>query len=307
MPRFRLVAVVLLLLGLLAPAAAARSHGGHDPFPDQIALPDGFAPEGITTGRGTTVFAGSLAGGAIWRGDVRTGEGDVITPATGTLSVGLDYDVRRDLLWVAGGPTGTVRAIDASTGDVLATYKVEGGFLNDVVVTRDAVYVSDSFMQQLVVLPLPDNGSLPDQDDVTVLPLTGDIAYVPDEFNANGIVARAGYLVLVQSNTGQLFRVDPDTGEAVEIDLDTALTAGDGLELVGSTLYVVRNQLNQVAVVRLTGNLTRADVVDTLTEDGFDVPTTITLAAGRLWAVNARFGTTPTPDTVYWITQVSRR
>ncbi len=35
-----------------------------------------------------------------------------------------------------------------------------------------------------------------------------------------------------------------------------------------------------------------------------DVPTTGTIAAGRLWVVNARFGT-PSPETIpYWITRL---
>jgi hypothetical protein len=38
-----------------------------------------------------------------------------------------------------------------------------------------------------------------------------------------------------------------------------------------------------------------------VTSSGLDVPTTATLAAGRLWAVNARFGTPVTPDTEFWI------
>ena len=37
---------------------------------------------------------------------------------------------------------------------------------------------------------------------------------------------------------------------------------------------------------------------------GLDVPTTIALARGSLWAVNARFTTPPTPTTPYWITRV---
>ncbi len=41
--------------------------------------------------------------------------------------------------------TGDVRAYDASTGALLATYQPGGvGLLNDVIVTRDAVYVTDS-------------------------------------------------------------------------------------------------------------------------------------------------------------------
>jgi len=72
-------------------------------------------------------------------------------------------------------------------------------------VTRDAVYVTDSNIQQLDVIPLGPGGALPDPDAVTTLPLTGDIHYVAAQFNANGIVAARGWLIVVQSFTGQLF------------------------------------------------------------------------------------------------------
>ena len=85
----------------------------------------------------------------------------------------------------------------------------------------DAVYVTDSVLQQLVVIPLPDDGSVPDPDEAFTLPLTGDLEYV-DGFNANGIVASDGWLILVQSNTGLLFRVDPTTGATDTIDLGGA-------------------------------------------------------------------------------------
>jgi hypothetical protein len=45
-------------------------------------------------------------------------------------------------------------------------------------------------------------------------------------------------------------------------------------------------------------------VVEEITSTGFDVPTTAALAHDSLWVVNARFGTTPTPQTPYWITRV---
>ena len=62
--------------------------------------------------------------------------------------------------------------------------------------------------------------------------------------------------------------------------------------------------MNQVAVVRLSQRRVSGRVVATLTNPDFDVPTTITAAAGRLFAVNARFGTAPGPDVQYWITRV---
>lgn len=56
--------------GLLVPQAATAAPA---PFPDTIALPAGFQPEGIASGRGSTFYAGSLANGAIIKGDLRTG------------------------------------------------------------------------------------------------------------------------------------------------------------------------------------------------------------------------------------------
>jgi hypothetical protein len=85
------------------------------------------------------------------------------------------------------------------------------------------------------------------------------------------------------------------------------LINADGLELRGHLLYVVRNNDNVVAVVRLGSQLATGTVLGNITDPGLDVPTTATVAAGRLWAVNARFGTGPTPDTEYWITQLPLR
>ncbi len=303
MPR-RLLAPAAALLALSLAAAPALAAA----FPAEIPLPDGFRPEGITDGTGTTAYVGSLADGAIVSVNVRTGAWDPLADgATGRVTVGLDYEDGAHRLWAAGGPTGEVRAYDARSGEVLETYAFTAGFLNDVAVTEDAVYVTDSMIQQLIVIPLPDDGSLPDPADAFTLPLTGDLQYVVGEFNANGIVASHGWLILVQSNTGLLFRVDPATGDTETIDLGGAsVSFGDGLELVGSTLFVVRNQLGEVLEIRLADDLLSGTIVGTLTPDGVDVPTTAAFIAGRLWLVNARFNTPPEPDTAYWLTGTRR-
>ena len=64
------IAAALLSLCLL-PAAAApaiASHGHDDDGPDQIALPIGWQPEGVTTD-GKKVFSGSLATGSILKAE----------------------------------------------------------------------------------------------------------------------------------------------------------------------------------------------------------------------------------------------
>jgi sugar lactone lactonase YvrE len=310
--RIRALGALMLAMVMAAGAAPVAAHDAARPagFPVRIDLPNGWAPEGITAGRGTTVFAGSLVDGAIWKGDVRTGRGRVLVPGVaGNVAVGVEYEARANRLWVAGGPTGAVRVYDATSGRLLQTYTFSpAGFLNDLVVTRGGVYVTDSFVQQLAVIPLGRHGRLPDPAATMTLPLSGDISFVAGQFNANGIVARAGWLVVVQSNAGKLFRVDPRTGAAVAMDLGGAsVSFGDGLELHGRTLYVVRNQLNQVDVHRLGARLTTSRLEGTITSPDLAVPTTIAFQAGRLWAVNARFGTPVTPTTPYWITRLPAR
>jgi hypothetical protein len=113
-------------------------------------------------------------------------------------------------------------------------------------------------------------------------------------------------LLVGETSTGKLFRVDPDTGIAAAVDLGgEPLPSPDGLELRGNTLYVVGGGL--VTVVRLGARLASGVVLGEITDPGLDVPTTATVAAGRLWVVNARFGTGPTPTTPYWITQLPLR
>ena len=304
--------LVLLLMGLVAlvPATAGAAT-----FPDTIRLPDGWQPEGIAAGRGTSLYVGSIPTGAIWKGDARTGQGDVLVPGRPgeRNAIGIKVD-RRNRLFVAGGPTGKAFVYDAATGADLASYQLAPAdtavtFINDVVVTHRAAFFTDSRNQQLYVLPLGRHGALPDQDEVRVLPLTGELDYteITTDVDLNGIVAARGgqTLLSVQSNSGKLFKINPRSGEAREVDLgETLLLNGDGLLLAGRLLFVVQNQLNQIAVVKLSGSLDEGRLVTTIRDDDFDVPTTIAFQAGRLWAVNARFGTTDPQPARYDIVRV---
>lgn len=302
----RLLASALVALTLVAGATPAASSGEAQ-LPRRVDLPRGWQPEGITTD-GAQLFVGSLKHGGIWAVDPATGDKQVVSKGRkGRVAVGVDYERRRDLLWVAGGPTGMVRAHDARTGRVLARYDFgDGRFLNDLTVTRGAVYVTDSMSNQLAVVPLPRRaGLLAPGTAARTLDLTGDFTPVENEFNLNGIVHHRGWLLAVQSVNGGLFRINPRTGVTRQVDVSGArLNNGDGLELRGETLYVVRNFNNLVVALHLDERLTTAERVARIRHDSLDVPTTAAVARRALWAVNARFGTEAKPRTRYWITRL---
>ena len=74
----------------------------------------------------------------------------------------------------------------------------------------------------------------------------------------------------------------------------------------GGGLAGARGGDGVVAVVRLDRDLLSGEVVDELTDDDFRVPTTIAEHGNRLYAPNARFGTTPTPTTDYDVVQLRK-
>ena len=284
-----ILAVIVLLLALAGVAGAKA-------FPDTVPLPDNFNPEGVTMGYGTHIYAGSLAGGAIYRADVRTGEGEVLFPgAADRWSVGMDFDRRTGYLYVAGGPTGNAYIYDTNGGPAgqptvipLATAPT---FVNDVIVTEHAAYFTESAAPVLYRLDLA-------TQTATTIALDDDFPR-GFPFNSNGIVTTPGerWLVIAHSGNGSLHRVDPATGDTEEIDLGPAgVATPDGLERVGNTIYAVQNFLDQIAEVKMAGDYLSGEVAEDVIEDeDFDIPTTATKFGNALYAVNARF---TTPDAV---------
>jgi sugar lactone lactonase YvrE len=300
----RLIVALVAATALAAPVALAEA-----PFPDTISLPNGWQPEGIAVGDGTTFYAGSIPTGAVFEGDLRTGTGSVLVQgATGRAATGLKYD--RGRLFVSGATTGKAFVYDANTGALIREYQLAAGggatFVNDVAMAKDAAYFTDSNRAVIYKLPLANDGTpAPAAQPVT---LSGDFQLVAG-FNLNGIVATSDgkTLLAIQTNTGRLFRIDPNTGQTHAVDLGgSTLTNGDGLLLQSKTLYVVQNFNNRIAVVQLAPDLGSGSLTGTITSPNFDVPTTLARFGSRLYAVNSRFSTPPTPTTTYSVVQVRR-
>ncbi|MDT3400100.1 superoxide dismutase [Streptomyces sp. B1866] len=297
-------ALVSLALGLCGVPSAAAGAAPRTDTPAGFPLPAGFQPEGIAIGAWPTAYLGSRADGRIWQVDLRTGRGRVLSPGPGTPALGVKVDSAHRRLFVAGGTGGDARVVDLRTGAVLARYRFADAdtFVNDLVLTRKAVWFTDSRRPVLYRLPLGRHGELPAPDRVQRLPLTGDLVVEPGTVNANGIVTTPDGrgLVVGQTSTGRLFRVDPATGAARAVDLGgAALPRNDGLLRRGTRLYAVQNRLNLLTRVELTADGGAGRVVGSRTDPRFDVPTTVAAWQGRLYLVNGRLTTPPTPDTAY--------
>jgi sugar lactone lactonase YvrE len=280
---------VCVTIGVTVAALALAGPVNARPFPEVVSLPAGWAAEGVATGTGSTVYAGSLATGAVWQGDLRTGVGGVLVPPQdGRPAVGLKYS--NGLLFVAGGPTGQAYVYDATTGTEVVSYQLaaSASFINDVTVTKDDAWFTDSSNAMLYRIPLL--SGRPSGEPIAV-PLTGDWVQVAG-FNANGIASSPSgdALLVVNSTTGTLYRVDPVNGAATAVQTSAVLTRGDGILLRGRELAVVRNRSNEIAILRMSPDLGSATLVRTLTDPDFAVPTTVAAFGSSLYAVNARFG-----------------
>ena len=293
-----------------------------DSFPDSIALPDGFTPEGITLD-GTTGYVGSLTSGAIQQFDVRTGESTEFAPATDdggpSLGLAVDNDGR---LWVAaGGPVPGLfpdavagyRVYDTDTGDLLIDQDLPNvGLVNDVWITGDAAWLTDSFSPNLIRVPIASDGTIGEAELVAI---AGEWVQ-PEGFGANGIVATQdeAYLIVAQAtgpeNDGSsalyVLPLDNDASslDATRIELDEALLGGDGLVLDDRTLYVVGGP--GVTEIQLSDSLTSGDVQGVLTVPDAITPTTAAAFGSQLYVVDANFPAFGTPGTPFQVTAISR-
>jgi sugar lactone lactonase YvrE len=288
---------IAIVAGLLVIAAAgAHRSAAAVRYPDKIVLSGATSAEGIAIGRGTTFFAGDLFAGDIYRGDLRSGEVDRLVDAPeGRMANGMDVDRRGRLLFVAGAFTGEAYVYDTMTGAEVAVYHL-GDVVNDVVVTRDAAWFTDSFQAQLYRIPIGPGRTL---GEAEILPLSGPAADLTDGFNLNGITATPNGKALLVAHTtnGTIIAVDPRDGTSRTV-AGVDVPSADGIRLESGRLFVVQTRLNQVSRIRLSNDLTRGTVEEVITSPLFQSPTTADLHGSHLAVINAKFDTgfPPTAD-----------
>ena len=295
------VSAALMAMPAVTPPASAHQED------EAIVLPGASGAEGIARLNGSTFFAGDLPTGDIFRGRINKGTAErFIDAPDGRFAVGMKADTSDKLLFVAGGPTGQGYVYDTRTGAPVSSYQFQTAdtFINDVALTDDGAWFTDSAQALLYFVPVVDGVPA---DDFTPLPLSGPAADLSSDFNNNGIQAVDGgaMLIVAHSGNGVLNLVDAATGASTTID-GVSVPNVDGILVKGGReLFAVQNALNQISVWKLDEDLLSGELEDVVTSPLFQVPTTVARFGDRLAAPNAKFGL-PNPTGQFEVVVVHR-
>lgn len=118
-------------------------------------------------------------------------------------------------------------------------------------------------------------------------------------FNLNGIVFHPnGYLIAVQSNTGELFKIELKNPKNITKITTDLFLGGDGLILNGKNeLVVISNSKKEAYKINTTDNFATAKVSKT-TATEMDFPTTGVFVNNKYFVLNAKLNEIFTPNSV---------
>ncbi|MEO3769824.1 superoxide dismutase [Micromonospora sp. B9E7] len=301
--------LAVLTVAVPTPALAVGSR----PHTYVVSREPGVLPEGIAVDRDGTLYVSSVGTGAVYRGHVRNRELRPFLPSGAdgrTRAAGLDVD-RKGRLFVAGWDTGAL-FVHAPDGELLARRTGPGAALNDVALTADAVYLTDSATGTVWRATL--NG--PEVGNLVRWLTAADFPVAPGFLNGI-VVTDGGRIALVadqgsgQPGTERLWRVDLVERTATAVEVVDGQMGADGLLLEGDRLYGVVNFPDGAGGWAFAVNLAMLDadrrtarvVRQSRPADLSQSPTTVVRDAGRLLWVNSQLNA-PTPAPPFTVTQV---
>jgi sugar lactone lactonase YvrE len=217
------------------------------------------------------------------------------------MAVGMKFDPGTNLLFVAGGDGGNAYVYNTVTLES-TEITLAPGFINDVTLTPDGAWFTNSFAPELYFLPVGDDGEL---GDVVTRTLSGPAADAGDQFNLNGIASAKGgsVLLVAHSGNGEIYTVNPWTGESAVVE-GVSVPNVDGILVRGQQLWAVQNFSNQISRIDLSNNYSSGVIEDVIISTSFNTPATAALFGNTLAAVNAQF---ILPDTEFEVVLVPAR
>lgn len=304
------VTAALTLIAAAASPAASQASPPDGPPTYVVSHEPGVIPEGIAVGRDGRMYVTSDATGQVYVGNVRDSQLSPFAAAAVTergTSLGVHTDAG-GRVWSVGGNS---LLVHHRSGRLMWTRTAEGGplaapYLNDLALTREAVYVTDWANAVIHRAPRIRGGLGELEKWLDIRPAWP--GFPAQYWLLNGIVAdRTGSTLLVASNgTEAIWRVDTATKQVEPVDLADQSLGADGLVLDGTRLYGVLNYGAPAGVyvaelddTLSSGRVTHRLLIDTAGEP-FDLPTTLAVHQCRIYVVNSQADDKPgtPPDTV---------
>jgi hypothetical protein len=278
-----------------------------------VNLPRGFKPEGIASDGSNGFFSASLNGWILHHDLERGLSSKVVGSEIRSYSLqltGLKYCPRQKAIFAAGSfhGMGYVLYLEQKEGTFHVIRRVDLDFgprtyLNDVFMSNDTVFFTDSWQPKLYALSRYGEPSSAEIRPYDLGPaMKGPMGLL---FSSNGLVAveeapSHTTLVVAHWAKGALYKVTiqrnmkpSQTAPAVQqiaiSDLSRHL-AGDGIVLGPSRLlYVADNINNRVVQMQLSADFTSAKALCSITSSNLHGVSTMSYINGRLWATNSHF------------------
>lgn len=268
---------------------------------------DAVYPEGVSYDPTTGNFYVSATGdGTLFVGNVNGPDEMTVFSEGGldgrTTAVGTKVD-SEGRLWVAGGRTGQIFVYDTADASLVASFTAPGaGFINDMAITDDGVYFTDSWTPILWRVT-----DLTQEEAEPWLDFTGTVINFGDGLNLNGIVATedGSTLIVVHSDEGELYRIDVASKEVFWIDTGTIpLTFGDGMVLIDNTLYILRNSWWELVEIQLADDYSFGSGGAVTYSPLFIYPTTLAFTGSTFLVVNSQFNNEGQPTLPFTVAQI---
>jgi hypothetical protein len=279
--------------------------------------------EGIAAGPGASMFTTELFFGGVKKVDVVTGVIEQVVPSFGYFeraAVGISY--YQGALFVAGagpfiGVGASLYVYDAETGTEIAacTPDFAAVLLNDVTVLNGKAYLTDSFVNKIMVVDadaalngecIVESIDLPEffisDDSIRTNGMFGYDAcvcvYLLELLTIHLLLLYEGVVgygdnIIITDFIGGLYLVDlsSDINAVTMIVGPEDTESADGILVDGDILYAVQNSFNQIGAF----DLTTGELVEVISSPYFDNPGTVAMYEGYLFAVNTRLNTVPFP------------
>ncbi len=268
--------------------------------PDSVSLPgDAAYPESVTATADGTLYAGSFAGGGIFRVAPGASAAEVwIKPgAFGTRSIlGVLADEKSGTLWACSndlsalgvpGPSAVKGSwligfdLRTGAGKISARFPGKKNFCNDIAVGRDgAVYVTNSFQPEILKL------------DPAAQKL--DVWISDPQFNPSGQgtgldgigFGADGTLYVDTFTEAKLFRIDIANGKPAvsRVEPSQSLGLADALRPLGGDAFLLVEGVGKLDRVTFDGN---EATIETLKE-GLNGPTGVTPLGNTAWVAEGQ-------------------